>query len=310
MYGLGHDGIPSDTMINALKPQATVQKPEKGWQHPNGDALEVADSFFRNGGKQLQIYLQDWFDTWPYPTSPRDNNCEGYKNIVKSLIPNIKATRERCKQKYGDDIEFVYVLFNEPDWIWFELWRDPNIPVGRTQLNNFLNAWKTMYDMVLQEDPEALIIGPNFCVYREKIMEEFVKFCVVNNCYPHIISWHELDASFYTNWYSRYNHYRELERKYGVQERLININEYVPYSIKIDNKEQYLLGIPGELIQYIARFENCKVDGCLAFWTRSGCLNDLVTETNNKAAGGWWLFKWYGDMTGHHCKSNTSRFKQ
>ena len=36
----------------------------------------------------------------------------------------------------------------------------------------------------------------------------------------------------------------------------------------------------------------------LAYWTTAGALNDLVTE-NNKATGGWWLYKWYGEMTGN-----------
>jgi hypothetical protein len=40
------------------------------------------------------------------------------------------------------------------------------------------------------------------------------------------------------------------------------------------------------------------VDGCLAYWTTAGGLNDLVTH-NNQATGGWWLYKWYGELTGN-----------
>jgi hypothetical protein len=47
----------------------------------------------------------------------------------------------------------------------------------------------------------------------------------------------------------------------------------------------------------VSRFENSKVDGCLAYWTTAGGLNDLVTR-NNQATGGWWLYKWYGELTG------------
>ena len=36
--------------------------------------------------------------------------------------------------------------------------------------------------------------------------------------------------------------------------------------------------MPGNLVQYVTRFENSKVDGCLAYWTTAGALNDLVTQ--------------------------------
>ena len=63
------------------------------------------------------------------------------------------------------------------------------------------------------------------------------------------------------------------------------------------------MGIPGKLVQWLTRFENCKVDACIAYWTSAGCLNDLVTRDNyNKVTGAWWLYKWYGDMTGHTLK--------
>ena len=51
--------------------------------------------------------------------------------------------------------------------------------------------------------------------------------------------------------------------------REICINEYC--RIKGD------LGIPGQLIQRITRFENSKVDACLD-WTDAGSLNNLVTR--------------------------------
>ena len=53
-------------------------------------------------------------------------------------------------------------------------------------------------------------------------------------------------------------------------------------------------------MQWLARFENSKVDACLAYWTTAGCLNDLVArDSDNQATGGWWLYKWYGSMTGN-----------
>lgn len=55
LYGMSHDGIPTDAMIASSEPHVTVQKAPDGLQHPGGDALEVSDAFIRNGGKQIQI---------------------------------------------------------------------------------------------------------------------------------------------------------------------------------------------------------------------------------------------------------------
>jgi hypothetical protein len=51
LYGLGNDGIPTDTMLAGLKPQVTAQKAPDGLQHPNGDALQIAGQFKRTGGR-------------------------------------------------------------------------------------------------------------------------------------------------------------------------------------------------------------------------------------------------------------------
>jgi hypothetical protein len=52
------------------------------------------------------------------------------------------------------------------------------------------------------------------------------------------------------------------------------------------------------MVQWMARFENSKVDACRAYWGAAGNLDELVTE-NNKANGDWWLYKWYGELTGN-----------
>jgi hypothetical protein len=54
------------------------------------------------------------------------------------------------------------------------------------------------------------------------------------------------------------------------------------------------------MIQWIARFESSKVAACLAFWNDSGSLSGLAAKTwPNKATGAWWVYKWYGGMTGN-----------
>lgn len=282
LYGLGHENIPSETSLSALNPKTTVQKPTGGTQHPGGAFDQVADMFFRSGGKQMQVYLQDWYPNWPYPY-----DLENYKELVSSLIPVVQATRTEMKEKYGNEIEFVYVLFNEPDWIWYG--------TSGSKLTKFQNDWDVIYDLTKELDPESLIIGPGISNYNNNMVTSFLTHCAETNRLPDIMSWHELQAegksgNFYTSWSSHYNHYRSLEESLGMDPLPININEYLINSSTLWNC--------GELVQWISKFEEYKVDACRAYWSRNNSLNDLVTQTNNKVTGAWWLYKFYGEMTG------------
>src|SRR5205807_623027 len=62
---------------------------------------------------------------------------------------------------------------------------------------------------------------------------------------------------------------------------------------------------PGALVPYLARFErNGVANAERAFWFEYGTVDGLVTvsgvngTTTNQPTGTWWLYKWYGDMSG------------
>ena len=59
LYGLGKAEVPSFNTIAPLKPQVAAQKPEGGLQHPNGDALNVSETYQAAGGREIEIYIQD-----------------------------------------------------------------------------------------------------------------------------------------------------------------------------------------------------------------------------------------------------------
>lgn len=56
-------------------------------------------------------------------------------------------------------------------------------------------------------------------------------------------------------------------------------------------------GVPGRLVNWISRIEDEKVTGCLPFWHQANNLNDLAAGAN-EGNGAWWVYKWYGDMSG------------
>lgn len=68
LYGLADDGVPTDTMLQGLGHLHTqVGRPTDGKQHPNGDSIQTANQWFRNGGQYIQIYLKDAYELpWPY----------------------------------------------------------------------------------------------------------------------------------------------------------------------------------------------------------------------------------------------------
>ncbi|AGB41658.1 CBM6-containing protein [Halobacteroides halobius DSM 5150] len=268
LYGLGDDGIPSENVLAPLNLQVAAQKPPGGLQHPNGDAFEVAEMYKKAGGKQIQIYLQDIYADWPY----EDQGIDDYLTKVEQIAEQVANHSHR-------DL-FVYVPFNEPDAIWYNM---------DDKKEEFFNDWKLVYEKIREIDATALIAGSNNSYYNEEFYADFMAFAQENNCLPDIITWHELDTHFYVDWYKHYNSYRNIEESLGIFPKEIAINEYGTF---MD------LSVPGQLIQWLARFEDSKVDACLAYWHDAGALDDLAVE-NNKVTGAWWLYKWYSDMAGH-----------
>ena len=268
LYGLGDPGIPSKNVLAPLSPQVAWQKAPNGLQHPNGDSLTVSESFKEAGGREIQIYMQDIYKEWPY------------ENLgITDYLSKMDAIMDDVMQHPNSDM-FSYMPFNEPDWIWYDL---------TNNRQKFFDDWKAAYDLIKSKDPAAKIAGPGLARYRADFYSEFMQYCFANNCLPDIMVWHELQNDFFTDWYMHVDHYRSLEAGLGITPREISISEYA--------RKDGDLGVPGKLVQWMSRLENSKVDGGLAYWTTAGSLNDLVTQ-NNSGTGGWWLYKWYGEMLG------------
>ena len=267
LYGLGDEGIPNETMLAALNPQVTAQKAPDGLQHPNGDALKIAPMFKRAGGRDIQIYMQDIYQNWPY-----DNlGIADYLAKVDTMTRRIVADPYRTS--------YVYVPFNEPDGIWYQ-----------NDVTRLIADWKTVYQRIRSIDPGARIAGPGFSSYRSADLRAFLTAARDNGVLPDVVTWHELGNDFFTDWNTHFTDYRGMEQSLGITARPITINEY--------GRSSGDLGVPGNLVQFVAKFEASKVDGCLAYWTTAGGLNDLVTR-NNQATSAWWLYKWYGELTGN-----------
>ncbi|MEV3858988.1 CBM35 domain-containing protein [Streptomyces sp. NPDC050095] len=278
LYGLSDDGVPSDAILSPLKLTSVSQKPDGGLQHPNGDAVEVSKSFFRsNGGTgDVNVMMQDIYQHWPY----EDLGLDDYLTKVDSIVKKVRDA------EHSD--HFVYVPFNEPDWIWYSGLGSADTATYTTARDRFLADWKTVYQRIRSLDPDARIAGPNETQYNSRFMPDFLSFAQSNNVLPDVLTWHELGPGSLSSFQSHYDTYRALEKRLGIDPLPINIDEYA-------NRRD--LSVPGQLVQWIGMFERNKVYANQAYWDAAGNLSGNVVHTNIPN-GGWWLLRWYAGLTG------------
>ncbi|TXS49239.1 cellulosome protein [Streptomyces sp. uw30] len=284
LYGLSDDGVPGDAVLEPLKITSVTQKPEGGAQHPNGDALTVSRSFFRNGGGEILVMMQDVHAEWPY----EDLGIDDYLTKVDKVVEEVSA--------HPDSDRFVYIPFNEPDQIWYQL---EAADQARYEANRdrFLQDWKTVYRRIRAIDPDARIAGPNEAGYHPRLMRDFLAFARRENVLPQVITWHELSSDSLRDFQAHYDDYRSLEREAGIAPLRINIDEY-------GNRRD--LSVPGQLVQWVSMFERNKVYANTAYWDAAGNLNGHVVRTGIPN-GGWWFFRWYAGLTGDTVKVSPPR---
>lgn len=294
LYGQGDDQVPTANTITALKPNTAVQKAPNGMQHPNGDVLDIADTFLSAGGKHIQIYVPDYYALWFYEFT----GTEYYLDILEM------QARACIEAGIAEDV--VYVLYNEPtaDWIGGTYTdHSGNTVTGWDSMNWFwLDMVEKLREIYREENiaSEPKTAGLNLAVYDKDVMDNYIKFCAEHDCMPDIVSWHDLATWQYNIFDEEYSHYRSLEEKYGVEPREIVINEYAAQSE---------CASPGDLVRWIGLWEDYQVAGCLPYWHFSNNLNGLAADTN-EGNGAWWLYKWYGDMSGSYLPVTVERASQ
>ncbi len=262
LYGLATATVPSDNLVEPLHPNTFVLMPAGGHQQGSGDILKVDPEATRAGAKVVDR-LSDYYAGWPYQFS-----WSNWSSVVSSQIQQVKAA--------GIGNLAAWELWNEPDGTWLS---------ANGSFNSF---WTTTYNQVRSLDPSTPIQGPSF---SDNIsgMQSFLQNAVATNTVPDIISWHELESS--SKIAGDVATVTNLERSLGITPRPIAIEEYAAPS---------QVGIPGDLVGYIAQFERLGVhDAELAFWNQSGALGDLLTGQGGSPNGAYWLYTWYAAMTGN-----------
>ncbi|MGB8452058.1 MAG: RICIN domain-containing protein [Anaerocolumna sp.] len=271
LYGIT-ENIPADIngLVAPLKPYV-MRNPARGGsgnQHAFGDAIAVSARLTPVPSAKVSIDLADMLPGWPYKWP----GMTSWLNQVTSFIADKKAS--------GRNNYYGYEIWNEPDGTW------------NTANGTFNDMWKQTYNVIRANDPGAKIIGPCYSYYNQSTVSSFLSFCKTNNCLPDIMSWHELSGIDRVA--NDIKSYRALETSLGISALPLSINEYC-------DSDHNLEGQPGSAAQFIGKFERYKVESaCITWWfvPTPGRLGSLLATDTQKGAG-WYLFKWYGDMSGN-----------
>ncbi|WP_327721521.1 cellulosome protein [Streptomyces sp. NBC_00490] len=276
LYGLSDDGVPGDELVAPLHMTTVIQKAPDGAQHPNGDALAIKMGYDRNGGGEVHIYMQDVYAQWPY----ENLGLSDYLTKVDTMVRKVAAR--------PDTDDFVWVPFNEPNGNWYpDLGSSDNAKYA-SALSKFQSDWTTVYKKIRSIIPDARIAGPNETHYDAKLMGDFYPWAKANGVLPDITTWHELGPDSLKDFESHLADYRAIEKKAGISERPVSINEYG------NRRDQ---SVPGQMVQWMSMFERNKVYADQAYWNIAGNLNDNAAQTNIPN-GTWWLLRWYAGLTG------------
>ena len=267
LYGVT-ETLPADVnaWIAPLRPNMFTN-PAANVQQPVGDAIVVAGRVAPTGAR-VTIRLADWLT--------------GFYTFT-SMADWFNKLAETVSRKKTAGLTNVYA---------YEIWNEPNLTYASTNPLSFNEFWRQTYARLRELDPGVKITGPSITNYDEAYLRNFLSFCKTNSCLPDIVGWHELQGGNLTGTIQAY---RALETQLGIGPLPISINEYSG-AAHIDVEGQ-----PGASAPLIAKLERLGVDtACISYWdvAHAGRLGSLLA-TNTDPNGGWWFYKWYGDMSGN-----------
>ncbi|MCD0443097.1 hypothetical protein LO763_05575 [Glycomyces sp. A-F 0318] len=276
LYGVGSDSQPTTAMLLPLNPTSFTQ-PAPGTTHlgngatePCCDSMDVGYNLTRAGAQQF-IRMPDIYPSFPYVWQ----GWADWEQKVTTMV-NARLAETGLTNVHG------WELWNEPDWTW------------DSAAGSFNSGWERTYDLVESLDPVTPIVGPSWAQYHHDRMLSFMTHAKNTGTVPDVIVWHELDDM---NWDAFDDHvadYRAIESSLGISPRPIAINEYNSYG---------QMDIPSVALHWMSVFERHGArEAHRAYWFEAGTFDGLFTLQNQPTAS-YWLYRWYGAMTGNIVKT-------
>lgn len=299
LYGLTEDGVNTSTglfatpqaLLDPLKPRMFRQPAPNHHHLPNGEQVVVSDALKVAGkaaraGATVTILMPEMYVDFPYPWSGWTDWNRMTDEIVSARLAS------GATNIYG-----------------YELWNEPNWTFDGKGWGSFADFWRGTAQRIRSKDSGAKLIGPSIDMWDAAWMRDFLTSARASGVLPDVVVWHELgkpEGNVYDTpapWFiaDHVAEYRNIESSLGIGPLPISINEFA-----VQREE----GVPGSNLRYFAQFERAGVDtACAAFWFRPGRLSNILTD-KGQANGGWWLYRWYGDLSGRMAMATSSRPRQ
>lgn len=312
LYGVADEEVPTSNTLVPLKPKVLCTGTMLTTEHPYGDTEYVTEQFLEAGGEQVMMYLPNFYG---YALGVSADYREYAKVMRDKIVPHVVEWKENWKKKHG-------VTDGNPDELAQRIDIDKAIiylPINegapRNGTDDFGVAWLEYYKAIKEADPNATIGGTNDWSYNQAFgthptedrlyeLRDFLPFCIENDCMPDIFTWHELDTFDMRDMKAHKAHFEDAW-KTAYEDAGLEVPE-IPQIVVNEYATMDDCGVPGRLVNWIARFEECGFYACLPFWHQANSLNDLASDAN-EGSSSWWTYKWYGDMSGEllSVESNT-----
>ncbi|WP_051393200.1 carbohydrate-binding protein [Glycomyces arizonensis] len=271
LYGVDADK-PTVDMLLPLNPTGFTQPAPGTQQLGNGatepccDSLDVGGNLISSGAQQF-IRMPDIYPDFPY----RWQGWGDWEDKVTTMV------NDRLAETAMTNIR-GWELWNEPDWTW------------DASAGSFNDGWTRTYNLVRSLDPVTPIVGPSWSYYGHDKMLDFMTHARDTGTLPDVIVWHELTDMDWNNFDEHVADFRAIENQLGVSHRPIAINEY-------NSRNQ--MDIPSVAVHWMAVFERYGArEAHRAYWFEAGTFDGLFTLDNRPTAS-YWVYRWYGAMTGN-----------
>ena len=271
LYALATATVPTASELPPLhlnqlvQPAPGVQQLGNGATVPTGDALKVAP-LATSAGAQEYVRMPDIYPNFPY-------RWVSWSDWLAKVTTMVRARLAATTTTNIDGWE----LWNEPDWTW-----------NTAAAGSFDAGWVRTYQAVRALDSVTPIVGPSISIYNHAWMAGWLAYAKASNALPNVITWHQLTSGSAGAIAANVADFKALEASLGIAPIPVSIDEYAAPA-EVD--------VPGSVLHYLAAFERSGVlNASRAYWFESGTVNGLLF--NNKPTGTYWLYKWYGDMTG------------
>ena len=290
LYGIADEEVPTSNTLGPLKPKVLCIGTMLTTEHPYGDTEFVTEQFLEAGGEQVMMYLPNFYG---YALGVSADYKEYAKVMRDKIVPHIVEWKENWKKKHG-------VTDGNPDELAQRIDIDKAIiylPINegapRNGTDDFGVAWLEYYNAIKAADPNATIGGTNDWSYNQAFgthptenrnyeLRDFIPFCIENNCMPDIFTWHELDTFDMRDMKAHKAHFEDAW-KTAYEDAGLPVPE-IPQIVVNEYATMDDCGVPGRLVNWIARFEECGFYACLPFWHQANSLNDLASDANESSS--------------------------